>query len=58
MTLNEMTPEVARTKLCPQFAVKAGTPVHCFADECADWLWLKKGSETPTEGHCGRVHKS
>lgn len=58
MSVNEMTPVEARTKMCPQFHPAAGhspAPIHCSADCCADWLWDKTSGDPPTQGHCGRV---
>ena len=59
MTVNEMTPVEARTKYCPQFTSgsgQSGALLHCYAGQCADWVWKKVGNQPPTEGHCGRIN--
>ena len=59
MTINEMTPEEACRKWCPNYRQ---TDPHgdnrsgkCLADKCADWVWIKNGNQPPTEGHCGLI---
>jgi hypothetical protein len=55
--MSEMTPEEACKKWCPMYRsnneINDNRSGKCLADECAEWVWIKKGQQPPTKGKCG-----